>query len=51
MADQVRVVFKDEYFCEECGEFIGSINKAFYITTADLILCPTCYYRKVEEGI
>ena len=38
----MRVVFKDQYFCEECGEFIGSINKAYYNTKADLILCENC---------
>ena len=42
----MRVVFENEYFCERCGEFIGSINKAYYNTDTDLILCNNCNGRE-----
>ena len=38
----MRVVFENEYFCENCGEFIGNINKAYYNDEKDLILCDNC---------
>jgi len=42
---KLRWVFENEYSCERCGEFIGSIDNAYYHTDADIILCKSC-----EEG-